>query len=86
MITISAVPTRRPVPRVEIRRICLWEREKKSGSEPARKDLFSLSIDAQALEDLCGTDANAMMPPSKSTIHNPSHILDIPLRALLKGK
>ena len=42
MITIKAVPTRTPIPMVEIRRSRDCEREKESGREPARKDLDSL--------------------------------------------
>jgi hypothetical protein len=38
-ITISAVPTRTPVPIAVVNRSCRWEREKERGKEPARKDL-----------------------------------------------
>lgn len=43
MITIRAVPTRTPMPIVEIRRSRDGEREKESGKEPARKDLRLIS-------------------------------------------
>ena len=43
MITIRAVPTKTPMPIVEIRRSRDGEREKESGKEPARKDLRLIS-------------------------------------------
>jgi hypothetical protein len=43
MMTIRAVPMRRPVPMEVMRDILREEREKESGSEPARKDLCAVS-------------------------------------------
>ena len=40
MMTIKAVPTRTPIPMVEMRRSRDWDKENDSGSDPARKDLF----------------------------------------------
>lgn len=39
MMTIRAVPTKTPIPMVEIRRSRDWESEKDNGKEPARNDL-----------------------------------------------
>ena len=39
IITTNAVPTRTPMPIVDIRRSRDWEREKDRGKDPARKDL-----------------------------------------------
>lgn len=44
MITIRAVPTRTPIPIVEISRSRDCDREKDSGREPARKDLLRQSM------------------------------------------
>ncbi len=39
MITINDVPTKTPMPIVEMSRSCACDREKESGREPARNDL-----------------------------------------------
>jgi hypothetical protein len=46
MMTTRAVPMRRPVPIAERRRVWRWVREKDSGSEPARKELYSSLLDS----------------------------------------
>lgn len=43
IMTINDVPTRTPIPMVEINRSRDCERGKESGNEPARKDLGSIS-------------------------------------------
>lgn len=56
MITIMLVPTRTPIPTVDIRRSCEGVRETASGSIPAAKDLlrtFSL-LNGTAIEDRWG--------------------------------
>ena len=53
MITIRAVPTRTPIPMVEIRRSRDWDSEKDNGRDPARKDLvFGQSITRSDLQGL----------------------------------
>ena len=42
IMTMSAVPMRRPVPIAEIRRIWRWEREKDRGRDPAKNELVKL--------------------------------------------
>ena len=52
IITTSAVPTRSPVPRVDTRCNCWWERENDSGREPARKDLSHVNSCGRGIEGL----------------------------------
>ena len=50
MITTRDVPTKTPIPTVEMSRSRDWDREKDRGSEPARNDLTAIHQLGPALE------------------------------------
>lgn len=53
IITISAVPMRRPVPTAEMSRICRWDRENDRGRDPDRNELFNRISWVTYSEDNC---------------------------------
>lgn len=78
MITISDVPTRMPMPTVEIRRSCECERVKVRGSEPARKELRGRNVKVVEGWDagwFRGTHAMAITVLKVSSMKRPSNIL-----------
>ena len=80
MITISDVPTRTPMPMVEIRRSCECERVKVRGSEPARKELRGGRVRlVEGWDVWCfwGTHAMAITVLKVSSMKRPSNILSV---------
>ena len=74
MITMSAVPTRTPIPIVATNRNRDWDRAKVNGREPARKELQLTS--AFVFPDLpTETHAMAIMVLRVTSIKRPSNIL-----------
>ena len=73
MITISAVPTRTPVPIVDMMRNCRWESENDRGREPARNELV-LSISHISIQSGRETYAMAIRLLKPSSMNRPSHM------------
>jgi hypothetical protein len=74
MMTIREVPTKTPMPMVEISRSWLDERVIDNGSAPARKQLRRrLAEDSSVWQ--WDTHVNAMTTLSASSMNNPSNIL-----------
>ena len=74
MITINAVPTRTPVPIVDMTRSCRWESENDRGREPARNELV-FSISHKPIQSSRETYAIVIRLLKPSSINRPSHMV-----------
>ena len=88
MITISEVPTKTPMPKVEIRRNCDCDKVSDSGKRPARKDLsvYYVRIDIGYTRLHHETYAMAIMMLKESRVTSPSSILKKDSRTAFRGR
>ena len=74
MITISAVPTRTPMPIVATNRNRDWERANVKGRDPAKKDLGCVSVRTRH-QMVTSTHAIAIIVVNVSSMSRPSNIV-----------
>ena len=87
IMTISEVPTKTPMPKVEIRRNCDCDRVRDRGNRPARKDLGVVHVRMVYICIVsCETYAIAITALKESRVTKPSSILKSVLALVYCGR